>query len=480
MKTEILRMEDVFAASHGVSLLDGFRMYLFMGETLGLIINNAYKRSLVVDVLCGNREVDLGRIYYHDQQVDPEEYTVLSRRRVACVGGKSFLIQDMSVAENIFVIRSRFKKIFVRRRTLEKQAAILLKPFSVDASPSTPVKYLSITQRIQIELIKASATGARIIILYDLSRFLSAPDIAAVFETVRTLKRDGIAFLLVDTYLDVLFQYTDRMLVMDSGRMIRAFEKDMYDEKTVEAVLLGGGEQHSASEGRVTAPQVLEIHRVSTPSLQDISLTLRKGEAISLLDMDDSTNQALCQLLTGQAVYKGELLLDGKAYKPRSLSGALKSGICVICENPTETMLFPHLSAMENLYLGMAGRVRFFFGRKKYKRSLKRNYRELLPQGILECQDIRTLSSEDLQRLVYCKWLLCHPKVLIVFKPLSVTDPHLGQVTQELIGQYVRQGASVLILSSNPSEAYRLGDVVYPCKDGRILSPASESSHQIV
>jgi ribose transport system ATP-binding protein len=461
-------MEDVFASSHGVRLLDGFRMYLFMGETLGLIINNAYKRSLVVDVLCGNREVDLGRIYYHDQQVDPEEYSVLSRRRVASVGGKSFLIQDMSVAENIFVIRSRFKKIFVSRRTLNKQAAILLKPFSVDASPLTPVKSLTITQRIQIELIKASATGARIIILYDLSRFLSAADIATVFETVSALKRDGIAFLLVDTYLDVLFQYTDRMLVMDSGRMIRAFEKDMYDEKTVEAVLLGGGEKLSAGGSHDFSPQVLEIRHVSTNKLQNISLTLHKGEAVSLLDMDGSTNEALFQVLTGEAAYEGGLLLDGKAYKPRHLKHALKKGVCVISENPTETMLFPHLSAQENLFLGMAGRVRFFFGRKKFRRSLAQSFRELLPQGILECQDIRTLGSEDLQRLVYCKWLLCHPKLLIVLKPLSVTDPHLSQITQELIGQYVRQGTCVLILSSNPSEAYRLGDTVYPCKDGKI------------
>ena len=468
MKTEILRMEDVFATSHGVRLLDGFRMYLFMGETLGLIINNAYKRSLVVDVLCGSREVDLGRIYYHDQQVDPEEYTVLSRRRVACVGGKSFLIQDMSVAENIFVIRSRFKKFYIRRRTLNRQAAILLKPFSVDASPSTPVKSLTITQRVQIELIKASSTGARIIILYDLSRFLSAADMEVVFETVHKLKQDGIAFLLVDTYLDVLFQYTDRMLVMDSGRMIRAFEKDMYDEKTVEAVLLGGGGQASAGESHAFTPQVLEINHLTTDALRDISLTLHKGEAVSLLDMDDSTNAALLGALTGEAAYEGSLMLEGKAYRPRSLNHALKSGVCVISENPTETMLFPHLSALENLYLGMAGRVRFFFGRQKYRRSLAQSFRALLPPGIMECQDIRTLGSEDLQRLVYCKWLLCHPKLLIVQKPLSVTDPHLGQITQELIGQYIRQGACVLILSSNPSEAYRLGDTVYPCKDGRI------------
>lgn len=468
MKTEILRMEDVFATSHGVRLLDGFRMYLFMGETLGLIINNAYKRSLVVDVLCGNREVDLGRVYYQDQQVDPEEYTVLSRRRVACVGGKSFLIQDMSVAENIFVIRSRFKKIFVRRRTLNKQADILLKPFSVDASPLTPVKSLTITQRIQIELIKASATGARIIILYDLSRFLSAADISAVFETVNKLKRDGIAFLLVDTYLDVLCKFTDRMLVMDSGRMIRSFEKDMYDEKTVEAVLFSGGEKKPSGESHELAPKVLEIRHVSTNKLQDISLTLHKGEAVSLLDMDDSTNEALFQVLVGGAAYEGVLALEGEAYKPRHLKHALKKGICVISENPTETMLFPHLSAQENLFLGMAGRVRFFFGRNKFRRSLTQNYRELLPQEILECQDIRTLGNEDLQRLVYCKWLLFHPKLLIVLKPLSVTDPHLSQVTQELIGQYTRQGTCVLILSSNPSEAYRLGDTVYPCKDGKI------------
>jgi ribose transport system ATP-binding protein len=131
MKTEILRMEGIFAASHGVQLLDGFRMYLFTGETLGLIINNAYRRSLVVDVLCGSREVDVGRIYYQDKQMDPEEYSVLSRRRVALISGKSFLIQNMSIAENIFVLRSRFKKLYVRSRTLEKQARTLSAPLGL-------------------------------------------------------------------------------------------------------------------------------------------------------------------------------------------------------------------------------------------------------------------------------------------------------------------------------------------------------------
>jgi ABC-type sugar transport system ATPase subunit len=184
--------------------------------------------------------------------------------------------------------------------------------------------------------------------------------------------------------------------------------------------------------------------------------------------MDDSTNQALLKALTGETPYQGALMLDGKIYRPRNLRHALSQGVCVICENPTETMLFPHLTALENLYMGMAGRVNFFFSRIKYRRSLHQQYLKLLPEAVVNCRDIRSLGSEDLQRLVYMKWLLCHPKLLIVLKPLSVTDPHLGQVTQELIGLYLKQGASVLILSSNPSEAYRLGSTVYTCKDGQI------------
>lgn len=473
MKTEILRMEDIFSSSNGVRLLDGFRMNLFMGETLGLLINNVYKRSLVVDMLRGSLEVDSGRIYYHDRQVAPEEYLPIGRRRVACVGGESWLISNMSVAENIFVIRNRFRKYFIRKSVLEKQARILLQSFGENLSPSALVKSLSGPERVKVELIKASATGAQIILLNDLSRFLSAMDIASVFETVHALKRDGVAFLLVDTYLDVLFQYTDRMSIMDSGHVVRTFEKAYYDQQLAEAVLMEGSER--PLRNLEDAPFALELRNIHTDRLFHLSLSLRKGEITSLLDIDGSTNDALLKVLTGNEAFTGSMLLNTQPYKPRNFQSALLKGVCVLSENPTESMLFPHLSALENLMMAMSGKVRLIFSKNKYRRSIRQRFIAELGNHIVDCQDIRMLTSEELQRLVYAKWLLYHPRVLVLIKPLSVTDPHLGRITQELIEDYAQRSICVLILSSNPSEAYRLGDNVYLCKDGRITKSAKES-----
>lgn len=466
MREEVLRIEHIMSIQGGMRALDGCSLSVARASVLGVFINNSYKRGALLDILTGARPFDSGRIYLLDERLDQEAYARLAKQRVACVGAHNQLIDDLSVAENIFVMRSGSKKYFLANSTLNDQASRLLQRFSLGIRPDDRALSLTPLKRAAVELIKAAATGAKLVILYDLSRLLSVTEMEAFFDVVKVFKAEGLAFLAIDPYLDVLIKCSDELALLNEGRVIYTFRRGAIDERVITGMLNQPPKRYPAiAAGR----PVLEFSHVCSGALTDVSFRLGAGEIISVLDMDGTTLPDMLSILVGEArPSAGTVFLGGARYQPGNVKRAIARGICVLPENPAERTLFRDMDAFQNLVLPSSGKVRGFWYKRRYRRSLKRLLTEMLGGEIVNCQDVRTLDAEALTRIAYTKWLIYAPRVLVLEKPFSAADPSLRHIIQDLIRSFAEHGIAVLALTTNRSEAQMVSGRVLLLSGGKL------------
>jgi ribose transport system ATP-binding protein len=276
--------------------------------------------------------------------------------------------------------------------------------------------------------------------------------------------------LLADAYWDVLIAHSDRLSVYDDGRIVKVFRKDAFDIDTLSALVRGPqNPPPRVAAAKREDPPALSFAGVCANTLQDISFQVNAGDVVSILDLDGSGNDQIVALLEGTCPLRsGEIRLAGAPYRRRSLARALRRGLGILSENPTHGALFHELSTMDNLALLMCGKRRGFFLSGRFMRSLREHCAEFLSEEVLDSPSLTKLDETMRRRLVYCRWLIFRPKVMVLLRPLSVADAPLSAMTHELIAQLAARGSAVLILSSNAMEAELLSRRVLILEKGQI------------
>jgi ABC-type sugar transport system ATPase subunit len=477
---EVLRIENGVVVNNGQELLKRLNLQANKGEILGLISDNILEKQCILDLLNGTTELDSGWVFFEEKRI-PEEAAQLLKIKVAVIESKSKLVNNLTVAENIFVVRGGFKKYFIHKKLLFEQAAGLISDFRLDIRPEQYVGRLTSLERCMVELIKAYATGHRFIVCSDFSGFLSSAELKKAFQIIFWLKKKGIGFILIENFDDVLFRYSDRLAVIHNGKTVRIFDKVDIEKATVYSLLMGEDEEKSAKEiaNRGTSsvmadPYVFEIQYTASEQLPAFSFQIHKGEIINILYQEEESCLELLNLLKGDVKSKlVKLKLDSVPFYPAGIWDAIEKGVCFIEEDPISSMLFYDMSVMDNLIFTMSNKVKGLWLYKKYKRSIMKHLEPIFGMEILQSR-MQKLEPVVLQQLAYSKWLLYLPKVIICKKPYSAVDVHMRQVTEELIRTYTAKGIAVIILTSNTNEAYAMGGRIVQLNNIQRIPPQHE------
>ncbi len=467
MIEELLRIDNGIVSQSGQRLIKGLNLQVYKNEIHGLISDNIKEKQCILDILNGTINLEYGFVSFEEKRIEDDEVAQVLKNKVSVIENKSKLVNNLSVAENIFVVRGGFKKYFIRKHMLYKQAGFLLSEFSLNIRPEAYVGRLTPMERCMVELVKAYATGRRLIVCSDLTSFLSSAELKVAFRTILWLKNKGIGFIFIENHDDVLFQYSDRITVINHGRTVGILDKEDIDKERVYALLMGGQEAYTMeaalqveSMNKEKRP-CFEADHISGGNLSAFSVRLQKGELVNILYQEEEICREFLRILKGELhPTSGRLLLEGLSYQPIGLWDAIKRGICFIEEDPISNMLFFDMSAMDNLCFTMSNKVRGFWFLRKYRRSIRKSVEDLFDAQVLRTP-MKKQEPVTLQKLAYSKWLLYQPRLVVCKKPFSIADVHMHQVTKEMILTYLSHGISVIILTSNVTEAHTM--------EGRIL-----------
>lgn len=473
MREEVLRMENVTCKYNGITFLDNINLNIFKGEIMGLIPINSQGKSWLFQLLCQNYPIDYGRIYIRNELVNYYEHSGYNMNRVYIIEKKSKLIQDLSVSDNIFVLKRGFRKYIINRKVLNKQVNLFLQEMNVSIDPDELVMNLNHYEQCIVELLKAIISGSKLIVISDISNILSIVDLSKLLELIKFYSKKGFTFLYVGNHHEEVFNICDRVALMKDGKIIRVLDEKELTDDNIKAYTISF-EDVKPSAPKYDGQGILKFENVSTNYLKNMSFNIERGECVVFFDTNNMIYSDLLQLMNGELNSKeGEIIWNQKRFTNKMAKSALENGIAVIVENATANMLFENLSYVENLYFLIERKLKSVKNKSKVLKSIINEYENIVGQEIYET-DISKLGLTSLYNLVYYRIHLYKPKVVFCLQPFSGADMYLRKHIADLIRELKRKGIAVIILAVSISDTLTIADRFLVIENGSIVKELSK------
>ncbi|MDO5345965.1 MAG: sugar ABC transporter ATP-binding protein [Lachnospiraceae bacterium] len=449
-------MERVTCKEREVTLLEDFNLQIFAGEILGLLPVNAHGMAAFLKLLQTNGPLYDGYVYYGGEMVNSWKGTRKSTNRISVIGVESRLVENMSVSDNIFVLRQGFRQEIIRTKLLKHQLAPFLEDIDMDISVDARVEDLPVFERVVVELLRAVAMGNRLIVLNEIGTVISAEELGKLHEILRHYTKQGFSFLYICLHYEEMDRICDRTAMLSNGRIQKIVGRGA-EEQTLLYAAEYDRMVRSHLENRKEVPEekeeVLRFHHLQGESMRDLTFSVYKAECLVLQIQDNGLFREMRDMLLGNLQPEsGEILMDGKR---AALTG--DGEIAVVQELPTKTMVFPKLSYMENLCISLSNRVPDLWRNRRIRSSIRQEYGEVLGEEVFFLSE-ENLSERQKYQMIYMRVLLQKPRIVFCIQPFKGADLPHRMVVWEMMEMLLEHGIAVVILSLNLADSLSLAD----------------------
>jgi len=467
MKKEILRMENVISEDLDMTNLDNFNIHMFQGETMGLIGVNDYGKDVLVNLICKNTPIKFGRIYFSNLLVNSFHYSDGSDNKVYVIDQESKLVNDLTVTDNVFVLRKSFKKYIINRKVLGIQLNQLLEELEVSIDPKSACLYLSEYERCVVEVLKAVIQGVKLIIVNDLSNILSANDLQNFKKLLIKMAKKNYSILCIGNHPEEIFPICDRVAFMQDGKTIKVFDKkEMADEKML-PYFISFEDTHPAIKNSDNEDTIY-FHNISTSYLNKVSFSIQAGECIILYDKSSKLQLDTVDFLSGeQEIISGAIELGHKVLNLKKMHKYFGSQIAVIGEDALSSMLFYDMSYIDNICFLLDKKTHRSNINKKVKKSIQREYYKELGNEVY-ANNLMKLDKKSLYNLIYYRIHLLNPEIVFIVQPFSDADMYVRRHIIHLIQILKRKGIAVVILAVSISDSLHVADRLLLLEEGAI------------
>jgi ABC-type sugar transport system ATPase subunit len=405
------------------------------------------------------------------------------RRGVACIYQHSNLVPEMSVLDNIYIGRQPTRRFgLVHHRLLRERAQALLARHGMNLDLDANVSGLSTVHQKDVEILKALALDARVLLMDEPTGWLSVAEVARLHATIDGLRSRGVGVVYISHVLDEVFRICDAVTVMRDGRVVadepvgqlsRARLIELMVGKTLASQVLG--EAH----GTARAAPPAEVPRLRCRALSrrgmfhDITFDVRAGEILCLAGLIGSRRTELVQTIFGAARFDaGTILLDGKPIAFRSPRDAIAHGVGFATEDRHRDGLMLDLSIAENLAAATLARYRrgFLLAAARMRAAARRLIATLNVQPSDPAKPVRLLSGGNQQKILLGKWLALQPRLLILDEPTVGVDVAAKAEIYSLLRAERDKGVAVLVVSSDLEEVMTIADRIAIMVAGRLVS----------
>lgn len=475
MKTsDILKMQKINKSFSGISVLHDVDFSIKAGEIRALVGENGAGKSTLMKILCGIYEKDSGQICIDGKDISKYSIQEANRQGIAMIHQEIVLVQGLSVSENIFMgfePETPFHTVdFSKMRT---EAAELLKRLDMEElSPDMPVRNLSISQQQMIEIARALARNARIIIMDEPTSSLSDKETGLLFRQIRKLKERGVAVIYISHKMNEIFEISDTITIMRDGCHIitESIERLCYEEIIKHMVGREISEYyppHTESVGE----EVLRISHVSTEKVKDINFVLHKGEIFGLAGLVGSGRTELVNAIFGtESVCEGEIFYFGEKFLPKTPKEAVERGIALVPEDRKLNGLFLENTIAYNMTITVLSKfIKFIYSDRKKEREMISRYIDRLSIKMAgQNQLIVELSGGNQQKVVFSKWMATEPKILILDEPTRGIDVGAKAEIYHLMNEIAKTGVAIIMISSELPEVLNLSTRIGVMCEGQL------------
>lgn len=475
----VLATDNISKQFGPIRALDGVSLALHSGQVHGIVGENGAGKSTLMKILSGVEHPDSGRILLGQQPVVFRHPSDAQRLGISMIHQELNLIDELTVAANIFLGREKTVGGLVDRRSARAASAELLHSICCQVSPDAKIKTLSIAQKQMIEIAKAVSIKASVLIMDEPTAVLSGRETAALFELISRLRGAGAAIVYISHLLSEVLGICDQVTVMRDGKMVESLAADqvrLIGERGLASKMVGRPlADHFPRLQPAGAEVAIEVTGLSVPGkVSDVSFQVRRGEILGFAGLIGAGRTEMAEAVCGlRPKSAGDVKIDGQAVSIKSVRAAMRAGLAYLSEDRKGTGLTLDMSIAQNITL--AALKQRWIHRRAEAATARRRLAELKIRAGSIYDPVASLSGGNQQKVALAKWLETNPRVLFVDEPTRGVDIGAKEQIYQLIQTLTQAGMACVLISSELNEVLGLSHRIAVMRGGRIVATLDAS-----
>lgn len=477
MREKVLSMVNIDKRFTGVHALRGVNFDLYPGEVHALVGENGAGKSTMMKTLTGIHQKDSGDIYFQGKLIDPKNPKEALKMGIGIIHQELNMMDHLTVAQNIYIGRESMSSsgLFLDEKAQNKRASELFARLNMDIDPTELLGDLTVGKQQMVEIAKAVSHDLKVLILDEPSAALTETEIHDLFVIMRDLASKNVAMIYISHRMDEINRITDRVTVLRDGEYVGTREtknvtKDEIINMMVGRVVYEDPKSHSNVPDN--AEVVLKVENLNAGRMvQNVNFELKKGEILGFAGLMGAGRTETARALFGADVKdSGVITINGEVVDINSPMDAVANGIGYLSEDRKRYGVAVDLSVTENSIMASYDDYEkgILVHTKKVDEITKTFVKKLKVKTPSVHQLLRNLSGGNQQKVVIAKWLIKDSEILIFDEPTRGIDVGAKSEIYTLMNELVKEGKSIIMISSELTEILRMSDRIVVMCEGKI------------
>lgn len=475
----ILSVESLSRSFPGVKALDDVSFKVEKGTIHALVGENGAGKSTLIKILAGIYKAESGKVILDGRQVAFKTPHEAQLSGISVVHQEIKLAETLSVAENIFLGNLNYTKLkLVDWKGMRKRSQEMIDNLGMDIDVDDIVENLTVAKKQIVEICKAVNLNCKVLIMDEPSATLTKRELEVMFGIVRKLKENGFTVIYISHRLEEIFNLADYVTVLRDGKHIGTVPVSEVDREKLIRMMVGRElENEYPKEFIEIGETILEVKNLTRKGvLDDISFKVRKGEVLGISGLVGAGRTELARAVLGiDKIDSGEIILKGKLIKNKSFKDAINCGMGLVSEDRKKQGLVQIFSVKENICMvSMDKIIKNGLVHKQMEKAYAEEYtRKLRIAAPSIDTEVQYLSGGNQQKVVIAKWLLKDSDIIFLDEPTRGIDVGAKAEIYRLINQLVKDGKTIIMISSEMPEILGMCDRILVMHGGHLVGELS-------
>lgn len=477
-------MERITKSFSGVKVLEDVVFDLNQGEVHILAGENGAGKTTLIKILAGVHKDYEGDIRLNGQTIRFKNPHDAAESGISAIHQDMSLINAMTVVDNIFLGREHaIGNVWMDYRTQKEKAQKLLVQLGIDVNLNFPVEEYPVSVRQMIEITKALAYDAQIIIMDEPTSALNELEVKRLFQIIQDLKQKNYGIIYISHRMEEIFEIGDRISVLRDGKHIGTAKADDLSPQELIQWMVGREISQQFPDRTLSAGEErLKVENLYLPDptgtkpwvVEDVNLSLKSGEILGIAGLRGSGKSELFHGLFGTfgKILDGRVRLDGQPFRIHSPMQSIKQGLVLLTNDRKGTGLVLPMNIIRNISLSSLREYSpgGWMQVQKEKMAAQNHIEAFGIKAQSMHQEVETLSGGNQQKVVLAKWLETHPKVLLLDEPTLGVDVGAKHDIYALMNQWTTRGMAILLITSELPELLAMSDRIMVMHRGKITA----------
>lgn len=445
MKAELFRFSKGIIKQER-SRFGPYEFRFYAGEFSGIITEEIQESRIIIDFLRGKNQMIDGYLYLQGQKIDYENLRYIKKifsKHLSVISGNSGLVPGISIIDNIFLNHI----IFYNRKNyiVAKQ---IMEYLQFDINLKTRVDALSALEKIQIEIVRAVIRHQKMIFLEGVLERIHKHELSELLNGLRRLTKIGYSVCFLESIKNIPLNNMDRLFLVEMGKSINSYLPGEIDYYEITNILQTYTPPLLENKINRKTKECFKLKNFNGQGIDDFPVSLRQGMCNEIICKTKYDYNRLYRILNGQIkTIKCKILISDKWVETSIYRGIKKFKIGILDYGKIDEMLFDNLSVLENLCYPLSLRTHHFYLHPGYKKAIKKYLSTFIK--IDNDMRVNNLPHRYVQKLAFCKWVLCKPEILVVFVPSTYIEEQMDGSIKKIVNEICNKGTSILFVTEH-------------------------------